>query len=114
MKTFRTMRERGEAPALDFGRAVSDSDARKLAAEIRSKKPELDLHGFQPEQAADKIDVFLNDHYEGSDSVDIIYGIGTGKMRRTALQFLNEHPLVEDVIVHAGHCTVVFNKTEVN
>jgi DNA-nicking Smr family endonuclease len=73
--------------------------------------PELDLHGFYPDQAENKVDVFLYEHYnKGEDSIRIIYGLGKGIMEETVLAYLDNHPLVAEIKKEVGSCIVVFER----
>lgn len=87
-----------------MNRAAAD----ELAAELRRGAPQLDLHGLYPEEAQSRVDQFLYENFNKKEtSVEIIFGIGKGVMRRTVLDFLKTHPLVEKVMDKGGSCVVL-------
>ena len=78
------------------------------AAEIGADIPELDLHGLFVKDALESLESFLFKNYSEGKVVRVIYGGGTGKLERAVVEYLNEHPQVEDVIEYSGSCLVVF------
>lgn len=58
---------------------------------------ELDLHTFRPQEVKDLIGDYLEACLEkGIDSVRIIHGKGTGKLKKRVGAILAKHRLVED------------------
>jgi dsDNA-specific endonuclease/ATPase MutS2 len=86
---------------------MNNTQAKIFAASLGGKIPELDLHGLYPEEALEKLELFLfanrNEQY-----CRVIYGMGTGKLREAVLGYLKKHPLVEDVVEDGGSCVVIF------
>jgi len=80
-----------------------------FAAEIGAKIPTLDLHGFYPAGALDKLDIFLYQCVENnSDSARVIYGGGTGKLREVVLDKLKEYKIVKNFRDEGGSAVVIF------
>ena len=69
--------------------------------------PELDLHGFYPNEALEKLELFLFADRD-KQMCRVIYGYGTGKLGTEVLQYLKKHPLVEDVVEEGGSCVVIY------
>lgn len=81
---------------------------REFAGEIDENLPKLDLHGNFSHQVENVIDQFLySNKIKKENIVEVIYGIGTGKIKSEALKFLESHPLVEKVIDKGGSCIVL-------
>lgn len=56
---------------------------------------EIDLHHLTAEEAAFRLDKYLNDAFiAGKMRVKIIHGKGTGKLRQVVSEELAGHPLV--------------------
>jgi DNA-nicking Smr family endonuclease len=56
---------------------------------------QLDLHTFQPDEAADVVEEFVTaSQEEGYRLVRIIHGKGTGTLRRIVHSVLEHHPAV--------------------
>lgn len=89
---------------------MDNKEARRLAAELREDAPKLDLHGVHPDRVEDMLDQFLTRHAETVDSVEIIFGIGTGKLGGLVAAILEKHPLVESVEQKPGRCIILFDK----
>ncbi len=88
---------------------MNDKEAKIFAVELGAMMPELDLHGFYVEEALANLESFLYKNYqEKATMVRIIYGFGTGKLRKEVLDYLKKHPLVEDVAEGVGNCVVIF------
>ena len=87
---------------------MDNKQAKIFAAEIGADIPVLDLHGLYPSEALEKVEPFIYDiHKNKQDMGRIIYGGGTGVLRQEVLQYLEKHPLVEDVIEEGGSCLVL-------
>lgn len=88
-------------------------EAKFFGAELRTDLPSLDLHPpFYPEGIEIEVDKFLYDKSNlGEDVIAIIYGVGKGVMKKTVLEFLKKHPLVEGVKEKSGHCLVALEKS---
>lgn len=90
-------------------------EAKIFAAELRGDLPSLDLHPpVDLSQVGILVDQFLYESLQSNeDTVAIIYGAGTGKMKKQALEVLAKHPLVKFVKDKSGHCLVVLEKVDV-
>ena len=56
----------------------------------------IDLHGYHVEEALAALDRFLDDAILGElDRVQIIHGIGTGRLRNAIHEYLSSHPAIE-------------------
>ena len=72
--------------------------------------PELDLHGLYPQEALEKLELFLFDCYQNKkNKCRIIYGFGTGKLREVVLENLKNNPLIDEVVEEEGSCVAVFS-----
>jgi dsDNA-specific endonuclease/ATPase MutS2 len=88
---------------------MDQQNAKLFAAELRTDLPTLDLHGLYPDEALDKVDVFLY-NVRGLDSaVRIVYGGGTGKLGEVVVSYLQRHPMVATLHDQGGSCVCVFN-----
>lgn len=87
-------------------------EAKIFAAELREDLPSLDLHPpVNLSQVEILVDQFLYQSLQNNENtVVIIYGAGTGKMKKQVLEVLGKHPLVEFVKDKSGHCLVVLEK----
>ena len=92
----------------------NELETKIFAAELRSDLPSLDLHPpVDLSQAGILVDQFLyNSSKNKEDAVAIIYGAGTGKMKKIVLEILEKHPLVLGVRDKSGHCVVVLEKSD--
>lgn len=54
----------------------------------------IDLHGLTVDQALDQLDRYINDCLldEKIFKVEIIHGLGTGKIKKAVLDYLAKHP----------------------
>jgi len=87
---------------------MNNLEAKIFAAELGAEMPELDLHGFYPNEALEKLEVFLFKNSQNKEQmVRVIYGFGTGKLANEVLNYLKKHTLVEAVIEKEGSCIVV-------
>lgn len=84
-------------------------DFRLFAAELKDS-PTLDLHGSSVFGIQDKVDQFIVKEIKDNDSVEIIFGIGKGRLREEVMNFLKNHPLVEKIIDKGGSCIVLLGK----
>ncbi len=90
-----------------------ERELRVQAAELRKDMSQLDLHGMMPEQAMKEVDSFLDrQNMNGEDSVRIVYGIGTGEMRRRVLEHLKNGQSIESVKEdqQQASCIVIFRE----
>ncbi|MCU0596338.1 MAG: Smr/MutS family protein [Desulfobacterota bacterium] len=75
----------------------------------------LDLHTFQPKEAASVVDEYLRVcHEQGIHEVKVIHGKGKGVLLRTVHALLEQHPLVQgfklDTEGSGWGATIVFLK----
>ena len=90
------------------------SEYRRLAGELRTDAPKLDLHGRFDHEIETKIDQFLYEHFNNNElSVEIVYGIGKGVLSKATREFLKDHPLVEKVIDKGGSCVVILSEKNI-
>ncbi len=88
---------------------MNNQEAIIFAAELGGKMPELDLHGLYPNEALEKLELFIFDCYKNKENkARIIYGFGTGKLGREVIVYLEKHPMIEDVVEMEGSCILVF------
>jgi dsDNA-specific endonuclease/ATPase MutS2 len=81
-----------DADLIDPGWVAGGGDAEAVAAELTD---ELDLHAFQPREAADVVDEYLRAaQAAGMARVRIVHGKGTGALRRIVHGVLDGHPAV--------------------
>lgn len=85
------------------------NSAKFFAAQLGAKIPSLDLHGFYPSVALEKLEIFLYQCIEKKvDSGRIIYGGGTGRLREIILEKIKNHPTVVDYKEEGGSCIILF------
>jgi len=73
---------------------MPDDDFEQPVTEL-IQTDQLDLHTFQPSEAASVTEEFLTTaHVEGYRTVRIIHGKGTGTLRRIVESVLEKHPAV--------------------
>lgn len=83
-------------------------EARRMAASLRTDLPTLDLHGLYPQEALEKLELFLYTMIErGETEFAVVYGVGTGELGKTVLAHLDKHPAVVDRVEEAGRCIVL-------
>lgn len=89
---------------------MKNNDLKFYAAQLGAIVPTLDLHGFYPSDALDKMDIFIYQCVEKkSDSARIIYGGGTGRLREAVLERLKDYSIITDFQDEGGSCVVVFS-----
>jgi DNA-nicking Smr family endonuclease len=87
---------------------MDKNSAKFFAAEIGAKIPTLDLHGFYPDQALEKLDVFIYQCVQDrEETARIIYGGGTGKLRDSVLGALKKYPAIVDYQDVGGSCLLI-------
>lgn len=88
---------------------MNKNSAKFFAAEIGAKIPTLDLHGFYPSDALDKLEIFVYQCVEkNTGSARIIYGGGTGRLREAVLNHLEKIKVVVDYQDEGGSCIILF------
>lgn len=88
---------------------MDKKSAQFFAAELGAKIPVLDLHGFFPDQALEKLEIFLYQCIEKNvGSARVIYGGGTGRLREAVLKYLKDHKVAVDYRDQGGSCVVLF------
>lgn len=88
---------------------MNNREAKIFAADLEADIPELDLHGFYPDEALEKLEQFLYSCYKKKIKMArVIYGGGTGKLRDVVLEHLQKHPQVEDVVDRGATCVILF------
>lgn len=79
-----------------------------FAAELGAQIPELDLHGNYPDEAVEKLDIFISDLIYKKENIGrVIYGGGTGKLREIVLSRVQKSPLVKEYKDEGGSCLVL-------
>ena len=77
----------------------AESTRSKIKIEVGERKSTplwLDLHGERVEPALEKVEEFLHGAFlDGRMVVNILHGIGTGKLRKAIRELLRKHPLVK-------------------
>ena len=88
---------------------MTNYETKIFAAQLRDDLPTLDLHGMYPDEAIEKLELFLFDNFNENDEqvVKIIYGGGTGKLGEKVRDYLKNHNLVKEVIKEFGSCLVI-------
>lgn len=88
---------------------MDKNSAKFFAAQIGAVIPTVDLHGFYPSEALEKLDIFIYQCVErNSDSARVVYGAGTGKLREAVLDFLKRHKTVVDYKDEGVSCIILF------
>ena len=88
---------------------MDKSGLKFFAAQIGAQIPTLDLHGFYPSAALDKLDIFIYQCVEKNvDSARIIYGGGTGRLCEAVLEKLKDYPVVTNYQDEGGSCVILF------
>jgi DNA-nicking Smr family endonuclease len=86
-------------------------EARRMAAQLSTDLPTLDLHGLYPTEALDSLELFLYNAYQsGASAVHVVCGIGSGQLLLKVVEYLQKHSLVEEVFQEAGKCIVLFGR----
>ncbi len=61
-------------------------------------RPEIDLHGYNVEDAIAELDTYLDKAFlQGYSQVTVIHGMGTGKLRAGLQDFLRRHPHTKEL-----------------
>lgn len=90
---------------------MNSNEAKKLALTLQTDFQEIDLHGIYPEEALTKLDQFLYDTSQSRHQfIKIIYGIGSGTLKKSVLSYIGDHPLVEEWIDQGGSCAVLLHQ----
>lgn len=95
---------------------MNNIEAKLFSAELRDDLPSLDLHGLFPQEALEKLELFLfenqRDHFSCKSkdflkAIRIIYGGGTGVLKTKVLEYLKNHLLVDTIKDEGGSCIVL-------
>ncbi len=88
---------------------MKKNDLKFYAVELGAQIPTLDLHGFYPSDALEKLDIFIYQCVEkNADSARIIYGGGTGRLRQAVLEKLKMYSAINDYKDEGGSCIILF------
>ncbi len=100
-----------ESSSLSVGTYMNTLEARRMAAQLSTDLPTLDLHGLYPAEALDSLELFLYNAYQsGTSAVHVVCGIGSGQLASQVVECLRNHPLVDEVFQEAGKCIVLFGR----
>ena len=87
---------------------MNNQEAKLFKAELDQNLPALDLHGFYPKEALEKLELFLYENYlQQEEILRIIYGGGTGVLKEKVLQYLKNHKLVATIKDEGGSCVIL-------
>ncbi len=87
---------------------MDNAEAKILAAQLRRDLPELDLHGFYPDQALEQLGLFLSRLLEKNERASrVIYGGGSGKLRNSVFNYLQQQPFVATIQDEGGSCLIL-------
>ena len=106
-KRLKTLREQLEKESLkiDFKQALP-KETKITLAKPNVCSPSLDLHGYYVEEAIETLDKYLSDALlTGFNEVQIMHGMGSGRLAGAVKSFLATHPLVkrfEDASLTSG------------
>ncbi|MFB6225966.1 MAG: Smr/MutS family protein [Candidatus Paceibacteria bacterium] len=81
------------------------------AAEMDDNCPTIDLHSSQSiPEAIDQLERELYFYYDdGAEYCEVIYGGGTGALKKKVLEELEDNPMIEDLKRKCGgSCVVLF------
>ncbi len=82
-------------PKLAEPKQLSGTSFKRSCSGVR---PEIDLHGFNVEDAIAELDTYLDQAFlSGYSQVTIIHGVGTGKLRAGLQDFLRRHPHTKEL-----------------
>ncbi len=91
---------------------MDNKEAKIFAVELGAIIPQLDLHEKFPYEIEDEVRLFVLENFNlEKEMVRIIYGGGTGKMKKKVLETLDREgvrDIIEGVKVAEGECVVVF------
>lgn len=88
---------------------MDNIEAKIFAAQLNRDIPTLDLHGLYPNEALEKLELFLFENYANREEkvVRVIYGGGTGRLGEAVRACLNGHKLVLKTVIEHGSCLVI-------
>ena len=88
---------------------MNNSQIKFFAAQLGAKIPTLDLHGFYPSDALDRLDIFIYQCVEQNvDSARVIYGGGTGRLHDAVLNKIKDYPVITAYQEEGGSCVILF------
>lgn len=88
---------------------MNNSQIKFFAAQLGAKIPTLDLHGFYPSDALDRLDIFIYQCVEqNADSARVIYGGGTGRLREAVLSKIKDYSVITSYQEEGGSCIILF------
>lgn len=88
---------------------MNNNNLKFYAAQLGAEIPTLDLHGFYPSDAMDRLDIFIYQCIEkNADSARVIYGGGTGRLREAVLEKIKEYSVITAYQEEGGSCIILF------
>jgi DNA-nicking Smr family endonuclease len=90
---------------------MNSDEAKTLALILENNALEVDLHGIFPEEAIGRLDRFIYDTFQTHERViKVIYGIGSGTLKKSVLSYVGDHPLIEEWIDQGGYCVASLHR----
>ena len=87
---------------------MNNDEAKIFAAQIGAEIPELDLHGYFPVEALEKLEAFIYSSCKiKATIIRVIYGLGTGRLRQEIVNYLEVHPLIDKIVEESGSALVL-------
>lgn len=87
---------------------MNQEEAKIFAAELRNDVPTIDLHNVYPQEALEKLELFLYDQVQQKHEViKVVYGGGKGVLKNNVITYLHRHPLVDTIVEQGGSCITI-------
>jgi len=87
---------------------MNPTEAKIFAAQLNQNLPALDLHGLYPQEALEKLELFLYQNHQAKIStLRVVYGGGTGKLKSAVLSVLHKHPMVDKIQDEGGSVIIL-------